>query len=101
MSQQLKNLGCGVSIRGAGEDCGSCVGGTESKLETLCNEQLYSLYIYIYIYCGKQVKNNEADRVCGANERKRSSYGNLVRKHKGKRPLGRPTFRRDENNNNK
>ena len=40
-----KNLGCGVSIRGAGEDSGACVGGTDSKLGPLCDEQLNLLCI--------------------------------------------------------
>jgi len=40
------------------------------------------------------------DRLCGTNERKKSPYGNLVRKQEEKRPLGRPTCRQDENNNN-
>ena len=60
-----------------------------------------------YVYWGKQIKKNEMDRVCGTKERKRSSYGILVRKHEGKRPLGRPTGRLDDdddddddNNNN-
>ena len=60
-----------------------------------------------YIYWGKQIKKNEMDRVCGTKERKRSSYGILVRKREGKRPLERPTCRLDDdddnndNNNNK
>jgi Na+/H+-translocating membrane pyrophosphatase len=38
-----EKVGCGVSTRGADKDYGAGVGGTESKLGTLCDEQLYSL----------------------------------------------------------
>jgi hypothetical protein len=48
------------------------------------------------MYWGEQIRKNEVGRICGTNERKRSSCGNLVRKHEGKRPLGKPTCRRDE-----
>jgi hypothetical protein len=54
-----------------------------------------------YIYWSQQIRKNEVDRVCGTNERKRNLYGNLLRKHEGKRPLGKPTCRRDENNMSK
>ena len=40
-----KNVGCGVSIRGAEVDSGACVVGTDSKLGPSFDEQLYSLYI--------------------------------------------------------
>jgi len=59
MSHQRKNVGCGVSIRGAGEDYGACVGGTESKLRPLCDEQLYSLYIYIGVNKSRRMRWEE------------------------------------------
>ena len=70
-----KIVGCGVSVKCAGKtlglvweeltvNWGHCV----MNSSTLCT------------YWGKQIKKNEMDRVCGTNEGKRSSYGNLGEK---------------------
>jgi hypothetical protein len=40
-----------------------------------------------------QIKNDEMGKACSMNGEKRYAYRILVGKPEGKRPLGRPTFR--------
>jgi hypothetical protein len=42
----------------------------------------------------EQVREDEMGRACGTKGKKRNAYRLLIRKPKGKRPLGRPRRRR-------
>jgi hypothetical protein len=62
---------------------------------------VYNIYIYIYVcvcvcvcVC---VKKDEMGRACSTNGEKRSAYRILVGKPEGKRPLGRPRRRWEDN----
>jgi len=50
-------------------------------------------------FLADKIEKNEMSRACSAQGERRGEYRVLVRKPEGKRPLGRPR-RRWENNNN-
>jgi hypothetical protein len=61
----------------------------------LHNKELNDLYNTKY-YAGDQIEKNEMDGACNTNGR-RDVYRVLVGKPKGKRPLGRPRRRWEDN----
>jgi hypothetical protein len=56
-----------------------------------------SYALLIKYYSGDQIKKNETDGACGTTGDRRDAYRVLVGKIEGKRPLGRPRLKWENN----
>jgi hypothetical protein len=65
------------------------------KRRKLHNEELHNLYSSSSTI--RMIKEDEVDRACNTNGAKRTAYRILVGKPEGKRPLGRPRRRWEDN----
>jgi hypothetical protein len=63
----------------------------------LHNEELNGLYSLPQYRAGDKIEKNETDGACSTNGEKRGVYRVLVGKPEGKRPLGRPRRRWEDN----
>jgi hypothetical protein len=61
-----------------------------------CTLKLHAVRILVIVWAIKSRRMGLAERVALVGER-RGVYRVLVGKHEGKRPLGRPTYRRGDN----
>jgi hypothetical protein len=64
----------------------------------LHNEELHDLYSSPTIVRVIKIEKNEMGGACSSNGDRRGMYRVLVRKSEGKRPLGRPRLRWEDNN---
>jgi hypothetical protein len=63
----------------------------------LHNKELHALYSSPDVYLGDQIKINDMDRACSTYGGRRDAYRVLVGKREGRRPLGRPRRRWEDN----
>jgi hypothetical protein len=68
--------------------------GVTGGWRKLYNEELHNLYSSSSII---RIEEDEVGGTCGTNGRERNVYRLLVGKPEGKRPLGRPRYRRIDN----